>query len=69
MTKAGSLRWAGHVVRMEESRSAFKTYGKEIYKRPRHRWQDYDGIDCKEVRANTRFGLIRFMLENIGEPS
>ena len=38
------LRWAGHVARMEEGRSAFKiltgkTTGKRSLGRPRHRWE------------------------------
>ena len=37
------LRWAGHVARMEEGRSAFKILtgkptGKRPLGRPRHRW-------------------------------
>jgi hypothetical protein len=38
------LRWAGHVVRMEEGRRAFKILigkptGKRLLGRPRHRWE------------------------------
>ena len=38
------LRWAGHVARMEEGRSAFKILtgkptGKRPLGRPRHRWE------------------------------
>ena len=43
--KIARLRWAGHVARMEESRSAFKILtgkptGKRPLRRPRHRWED-----------------------------
>ena len=39
--KSKRLRWAGHVSRMEEGRSAFKIpTGKHTGKRPRHRWED-----------------------------
>ena len=43
--KSTRLRWAGHVVRMEEGRSAFKLLtgkptGKRPLERPRRRWED-----------------------------
>ena len=43
--KAKRLRWAGHVARMEEGRSAFKILtGKPLRKtllgRPRRTWED-----------------------------
>ena len=43
--KSRRLRWAGHVARMEEGRSAFKILtgkptGKTPLGRPRHRWED-----------------------------
>ena len=43
--KSRRLRWAGHVARMEEGRSAFKILtGKPIGRRPlgrpRRRWED-----------------------------
>ena len=43
--KSRRLRWAGHVARMEEGRSAFKILtDKPTTKRPlgkpRHRWED-----------------------------
>ena len=45
MIKSRRLRWAGHVARMEEGRSAFKiltgrTTGKRPLGRPRRRWED-----------------------------
>ena len=49
MIKSGILRWAGHVDRMEESRSAFKMLtgkptGKRLLGRPRRRWEDLQEI-------------------------
>ena len=49
MIKSRRLRWAGHVDRMEESRSAFKILtGKPTRKRPlgrpRRRWGDLEEI-------------------------
>ena len=43
--KSRRLRWAGHVARMEEDRSAFKILtakptGKRPLGRPRRRWED-----------------------------
>ena len=48
------LRWAGHIVRMEEGRSAFKILtGKPTGKRPlgklRSRWEDNIRMDLKEI--------------------
>jgi hypothetical protein len=57
--KSRRLRCAGHVVRMEEGRSAFKILvGKPIGKRPlgrpRRRWVDNIRMDLKEMGINTR---------------
>ena len=43
--KSGKLRWADHVARMREGRSAFKVLislpaGKRYLGRPRRRWED-----------------------------
>jgi len=51
------LRWAGHVVRMEEGRSAFKIVtGKPTGKRPlgwpRRRWEDNIRMDLEEIGIN-----------------
>ena len=51
------LRWAGHVTRMEEGRSAFKIItskptGKRPLGRPRHRWEDNVRIDLKKVAVH-----------------
>ena len=53
--KSRRLKWAGHVARMEESRSAFKILtGKPIGKRPlgrpRRRWGD--NIRFEEIGIN-----------------
>ena len=48
MIKSRRLRWAGHVARMEEGRSAFKILtGKSTgpLGRPRRRWEDTIGMD------------------------
>ena len=53
------LRWAGHLARMEDSRSVFKILtGKPTGKRPqgrsRCRWEDIVRMDLKEVGINTK---------------
>ena len=57
--KSRTLRWTGHVVRMEEGRNAFKILtGTPTEKRPlgrlRNRWEDNIRKDLKEIRINTR---------------
>ena len=52
--KSRRLRWAEHVARMEEGRSAFKILtGKPTEKRPlgrpRRRWEDNIRMDLKEI--------------------
>ena len=52
MIKCRRLRTAGHVVRMEEARSAFiiltgTLAGKRPLGRPRHRWEDNIRMDLK----------------------
>ena len=52
MIKSRRLRWAGHVVRMDEARNAFKILtGKPAGKRPlgspRRRWEDNIRRDLK----------------------
>ena len=53
------MRWAGHVARMEEGRSAFKILtGKPTGKRPlgrsRSRWEDNTRMTIKEIGINTK---------------
>ena len=57
--KSRRFRWAGHVVRIKESRSAFKIFtgkraGKRPLGRPRCRWKDNIRMDLKEIGINTR---------------
>ena len=54
MIKSRRLRWAGHIARMEEGRSAFKFFtgkprGKRPLGRPRRGWEDNIRIDLEEV--------------------
>ena len=49
------LRWAGHVARMEEGRTAFKILtGKPTGKRPtpRRRWEDNIRMNLEEIGIN-----------------
>ena len=57
--KSRRLRWAGHVLRMEKGRSAFKILtgkptGKRPLGRPKRRWEDNIRMDLKEIGINTR---------------
>ena len=57
--KSRRLRWAGHVARLEEGRSAFKIFtgkptGKIPLGRPRRRWDDYIRMDPREIDINTK---------------
>jgi len=59
VNKSKILRWAGHVARMEEGRSAFKILtgkptGKRPLGRPRRRWEDDLRMDFKEISINTK---------------
>ena len=54
MIKYRRLRWAGHVVRMEEGRSALKIATGKPLGRPRRRWQDNIRMYLKEIAVNTR---------------
>ena len=53
------LRWADHVARIEEGRSAFrilagKPTGKRPLGRPRRRWEHNIRMNLKEIGINTR---------------
>ena len=55
--KSRRLRWAGHVARMEEGRSAFKILtgkptGKKPLGRPRRRWEDNIRMNLEEIGIN-----------------
>ena len=57
MIKSKRLRWAGHVARMEESRSTFKILsdkptGRRHLGRPRRRWKDNIRNDLEEIGIN-----------------
>ena len=57
--KSRRLRWAGHIARMQEGRSAFeiltgKPTGKKPLGRPRSRWEDNIIKDLKGIGINTR---------------
>ena len=57
--KSRSLRWTGHVARMNKGRSALRIVtgtpaGKRPLRRPRHRWEDNIRVDLKEIGINTR---------------
>ena len=57
MIKSNRLRCAGHIARMEESRSAFKILtgkptGKRPLGRPRRTWEDNIRMDHEEIGIN-----------------
>ena len=53
--KSRRLRWAGHVARMEESRSAFKILtGKRHLGKTRGRWEDNIKMYLKVMGISTR---------------
>jgi hypothetical protein len=52
--KSRRMRWAGHVARMGEKRSAYeilvgKLEGKRPLGRPRHRWENNIKMDLREI--------------------
>ena len=54
--KCRRLRWAGHVARMEEGRSAFiivtgKPTGKRPLRKPRRRWDDNIRMDINKCHV------------------
>ena len=72
MIKSRRLRWAGHVARMEEGRSAFKILagnptGRRPLERPRRRWEDNIRMNLEEISMRV-IGLIRLRIGIIGEP-
>jgi hypothetical protein len=71
--KSRKLRWAVHVAKMEDGRSAFKILtgkptGKRPFGRPRRRWKDNIRMDLKEIGINTRNFVDRLRIGIIGEP-
>ena len=70
--KSRILRWAGHVARMEEGRSAFKILtgtptGNRPLGRPRHRWEDNIRIILKKWVSIRGIWLIGLWIGIIGE--
>ena len=69
MIKSKRLRWAGHVARMEEGRSAFKILtGKRLLGRSRHRWEDNIRMDFEEIGINAGNWVDLVQDRIIGEP-
>ena len=67
------MKWAGHVARMEEGRSAFKILtgkptGKRPLGRPRRRWEENIRMNLEEIWEMRRIGLIRLRIGIVGEP-
>jgi hypothetical protein len=59
MIKSIRLKWAVHVARMEEGRTAFKivtgtSTGKRPLGRPGRRWEDNIRMDLKDIGISTR---------------
>ena len=59
MIKSRRLRWAEHVARIEEGRSALKILtgkptGNWPLGRPRRRWEDNIRMDLEDIDINTR---------------
>ena len=59
MIKSRRFIWEGHIAKMEEGASAFKTLtgkptGKRLSARPRRRWENNIRMDLKEIGMNTR---------------
>ena len=57
MIKSRRLRWAGHVARLEDGRSAFKILtgkptGKRTLGKPRRRWEDNIRMNLEETCIN-----------------
>ena len=57
--KSRRLRWANHVARMENARSAFeiltgKITGKRPLGRPKRSWEDNIRMNLEEIGINTK---------------
>ena len=59
--KSIRLRWAGHITRMEEDRSAFKILtssptptGSRPLERSRRKWRNCNRVEPKEISVNVR---------------
>jgi hypothetical protein len=52
--QSSRMRWAGHVARMGEGRKLYrvlvgKPEGKRPFGRPRHRWENWNRMDLREI--------------------
>ena len=70
--EVSTRRWAWHVARMEESRSAFKIFtgkprGKRPLGRPRRRWRTIFERTLKRLVSMREIGLIGLRIGIIGE--
>ena len=70
--RSRGLRWAGHVARMEDVRSALKIWpgtptGMRPLGRSRRRWKNNIRMDLKEIGVNPR-NWIELRIGIIGEP-
>ena len=73
MIKSGRLRWAGHVARMEEGRSAFKILSCNLQERDLQEDLGIDGriileLTLKRSVSMRVIGLDLLRLGIIGEP-
>jgi hypothetical protein len=66
VNKSRSMRWAGHVARMEEGRVAYRVLvgrpeGKRPLGRPKRRWEDDIKMDLRVtgIDGRTGFGWLR----------
>ena len=67
------LRWAGHVVRMEEGRSSFKILtskptGKRPLGRPRRGWEGNIRMDLEEIGVNACNWVVSAQDRNCWKP-
>ena len=58
LIRSRRLRWAGHLAKMGEGRSAFKILtgipaGNSLLRRPMRRWEDNFKMDLKGIDINT----------------
>jgi hypothetical protein len=65
------MRWAGHIARMKERRSAYKfvvgkTEGRRPLGRPRRRWEDNIKVDLQEVGWGAWTSLIWLRIRTDG---
>ena len=65
--KSRRLRWAGHVARKEESRSAFRILAGKPLGRPRRRGEDNIRMDLEEIGINAGNWVESLRVGIIGE--